>query len=240
MSARKISVEDYFGTLDARAMPRYSFGEAARYIGLPESTLRAWFLGTTWGVRPFLKPFHPILEPASPELLSFYDIASAHVLAALKSKGLPPEDIREAVNSAQKERPGERYPLLGLHFFMFGKQAIIKELGVRLNLSKSRQLGIAKVMDKYLVRLEVDSSGMPLRFNPLKGKADRVMGKGFIVIDPDLSSGRPVIKGTGIAAEVISKRKKSGESLALLARDYRVSVRAIKEAVRYFETAQAA
>jgi uncharacterized protein (DUF433 family) len=60
------------------------------------------------------------------------------------------------------------------------------------------------------------------------------------VIDPQLSAGRPVIKGTGIAAEVISKRKKSGESLALLARDYRVSVGAIKEAVKYFETAKAA
>jgi uncharacterized protein (DUF433 family) len=240
MSTLKISVESYFADMDSRAMPRYTFGEAARYLGLPESTLRAWFLGTTYGSHPYVRQFKPFLVPASSEFLSFYDIASVHVLMALKSKGVRPEDIRLAVDSVRMENPSSRYPLLGMHFFMFGKEVIIKKLGQRLNLTRGRQYGLKAVMDKFLDRLEVDSKGMPLRFNPLKGKADRVKGKGLIVIDPDLSSGRPVIKGTGIAAEVISKRKKSGESLTLLARDYRVSVRAIKEAVRYFETAKAA
>lgn len=241
MSARPLSiVEEYLGDLDARAMPRYTYGEASRYLGVPEATIRAWFLGTTTGSRPNLRKFHQILQPASPHLLSFYDIASAHVLLALKSKGMRTEDIRMAVESMQTERPSTEYPLLGMNFFMFGKHVIIKHLGARLNLSRGRQLGLKAIMDKFLSRLELDSDGMPLRFNPLKGRADRKKGKGFIVIDPDLSAGRPVIKGTGIAAEVIAKRKQSGESLSLLAKDYRVSISAIKEAVRYFQAAPAA
>lgn len=59
-------------------------------------------------------------------------------------------------------------------------------------------------------------------------------------IDPDFVSGRPVIKGTEIAAEIIAKRKGSGESEARLAKDYRISRRAVKEAVRYFTREEAA
>jgi uncharacterized protein (DUF433 family) len=236
----KAQVEKYLSELDARALPRYSFGEAARYLGLPESTLRAWFLGTTWGVQPHLRKFRPFLKPASHEHLSFFDIASVHVLLAFKRQGVRPEDIRTVVESLQLERPESRYPLLGMDFFMFGREVIIKQLGQLLSLSKHRQYGLKKVMNKFLSRMEFDSEQMPLRFKPLLGRARRVREKGNIVIDPQLSAGRPVLRGTGIAAEVISMRKKSGESFTLLARDYRVSVSAIKEAVKYFEGAQAA
>ena len=88
--------------------------------------------------------------------------------------------------------------------------------------------------------MEFDSDQMPLRFKPLVGTGKRIREDGRIIIDPQLSAGRPVLKGTGIAAEVISMRRKSGESVALLAKDYRVTASAIKEAVRYFETAKAA
>lgn len=240
MTAIRTQVEKYLCELDARAMPRYTFGEAARYLGLPESTLRAWFLGTTWGTQPNLHQFRPFLKPASRDLLSFFDIASVHVLMAFKRQGVPPESIRAVVESLQLERPTVRYPLLGTDFFLFGREVIIKELGQLLNLSKHRQLGLKNVMNKFLSRMEFDSEQMPLRFKPLLGNGKRLREDGRIVIDPQLSAGRPVLRGTGIPAEVISMRRKSGESYALLARDYRVSVGAIKEAVRYFESAKAA
>jgi uncharacterized protein (DUF433 family) len=236
----KLQVEKYLSELDTRAMPRYTFGEAARYLGLPESTLRAWFLGTTWGTRPNTRQFHPFLKPASHDLLSFFDIASVHVLMAFKRQGVPPEDIRTVVQSLHLEHPDARYPLLGIEFFMFGRNVIIKQLGQLLNLSKHRQYGLKKVMNKFLSRMEFDSDQMPLRFKPLVGTGKRIREDGRIIIDPQLSAGRPVLKGTGIAAEVISMRRKSGESVALLAKDYRVTASAIKEAVRYFETAKAA
>jgi uncharacterized protein (DUF433 family) len=79
---------------------------------------------------------------------------------------------------------------------------------------------------------------MPIRLSPLRTLRER--GKGYIVIDPHLASGRPVVKGTGIAAEVIFKRKMSGESEARLAKDYRISPRAVKEAIKYFPARKAA
>lgn len=73
---------------------------------------------------------------------------------------------------------------------------------------------------------------MPVRFSPVIDPEKKT--RPFIVIDPNLSGGRPVIKGTGIAAEVIAERKNSGESIARLSKDYRLSRRAIEEAVKYF------
>jgi uncharacterized protein (DUF433 family) len=219
-------------------MPRYTFGEAGRYLGLPESTVRAWFAGTTYGTQPNIKTFKPILEPAGADLLSFYDIASAHVLLAMKAKGVSQDDLRAIIRGLANEYPDSPYPLLGRNFFLFGRDVVVKRLGTRLNLSQNRQLGIKDVMDKFLARIELDANLMPVRFSPLRSQRER--GKGYIIIDPDLAAGRPVVRGTGIPAEIIARRKKSGESVSLLARDYRVSRRAVEEAIKYFPTGKAA
>ncbi len=233
-----ISAAEFIRSIDSRDMPRYTMGEAAAYLGLPESTLRAWFVGTTYGTSPHIHRFHPVLTPASRDLLSFFDVASAHILMAFKQRHVAPGDLRAIVASLRTEFPNDRYPLLGKNFYMFGKSVILKTLGERLSLNKGRQLGMRRIMDKFLSRVEVDLQDMPIRFSPLRNERER--GKGFIVIDPQFSSGRPVIRGTGIAAEIIAKRKKSGESVASLAKDYRVSRRAIQEAVNYFPQKQAA
>ena len=233
-----VSAEEFVRSIDSREMPRYSLGEASIYLGLPESTVRAWFIGTTYGTSPNVRRFHPVLTPASRDLLSFFDIASAHILMAFKRQRVSPNDLRAIVASLRQEFPDDRYPLLGRNFYMFGKAVILKKLGQRLNLSRGRQLGMRRIMDKFLSRVEVDAQNMPLRFSPLRYEAAR--GRGFIVIDPQLSYGRPVVRGTGIAAEIVAKRRKSGESIASLAKDYRMSRRAIEEAVHYFAQKQAA
>jgi uncharacterized protein (DUF433 family) len=232
------SAAEFIRTLDSREMPRYSIGEAAVYLGLPESTVRAWFVGTTYGSQPHVHRFHPVLTPASRDLLSFFDIASAHILMAFKRQRVSPGDLRAIVAALRREFPDDRYPLLGRNFYMFGKAVILKQLGQRLNLSKGRQLGMRKIMDRFLSRVDVDVENMPVRFSPLRDK--KATGRGFIVIDPQLSSGRPVVRGTGIAAEIVAKRRQSGESIASLAKDYRMSRRAIEEAVNYFAQKTAA
>lgn len=225
------AAESFLRSYDARQAPRYTVGQVARYLQVPESTIRAWFFGMPYGTMPHVRHFRPMLQPAGKALLSFYDAASAHVLLALKAKHISTEDIRAIVESLKKNFPGDRYPLLGRNFFLFGKNVIIKEAGERLNLSKGRQLGFRQILDKFLRRLELDENKMPVRFSPIINT--KRGSRAFIVIDPNLSGGRPVIRGTGIAAEVIAERRKSGESVARLSRDYRLSRRAIEEAAKY-------
>lgn len=240
VATHQISASDFFRNIDARAMPRYTFGEASRYLGIPESTLRAWFVGMPYGKLPDQKWFSPFLVPASPDLLSFYDISSAHVLLAMKKKGVSQDDLRWIVEALRYDRRLDpRYPLLGRNFYLFGRRVVMKELGKRLTLSRRGiQLGMRQVIDRFLSRLELDKDKMPVRLSPLRTLRER--GKGYIVIDPNLASGRPVVKGTGIAAEVIFRRKKSGESETRLAKDYRISRRAVKEAIKYFPERKAA
>jgi uncharacterized protein (DUF433 family) len=233
-----LTAETYIRNIDSRAMPRYSFGEAASYLGLAESTLRSWFAGMPYGSSPNVRISKPVLKPASKELLCFYDIASAHVLMAWKAKGVSPFDSREIVRTLENDYPLSPYPLLGRDFYLFGRDVVIKEVGKRLNLTRGGQLGFRTIMDKFLARIELDANMMPARFSPLRTHRER--GRGYIVIDPDFASGRPVIKGTGIAAEVIAKRKGSGESVGYLAKDYRVSRRAVEEAIKYFPQRKAA
>jgi len=147
--------------------PRYSFGEAGCYLGLPESTVKSWFVGMPYGRTPHVKKMEPFLSPAVKDLLSFYDIASVYVLMALKAKGADPV-IYVRLSQNSERVPDSRYPLLGRDFALFGKDVVLKKAGRLLNLSKSRQMGLRKVMDKFLLRIEFDAQLMPLRFSPLR------------------------------------------------------------------------
>ena len=120
--------EIFFRSYDGREMPRYTVGQVANYLRVPESTIRAWFFGMPYGKKPHIRHFNSILAPAGKELLSFYDAASAHVLLALKAKNVPTEDIRAIVQELKKQFPNNRFPLLGQSFYLFGKNVIIKEL----------------------------------------------------------------------------------------------------------------
>ena len=48
-TCRQTKAASFIRELDSRAMPRYSFGEAAAYLGLAESTIRSWFSGMRYG-----------------------------------------------------------------------------------------------------------------------------------------------------------------------------------------------
>ena len=73
------SAETFIRSYDAREMPRYNPGQVAAYLRVPESTIRSWFYGMSYGKKPHTRRFHPILSPAGKELLAFYDAAAAHV-----------------------------------------------------------------------------------------------------------------------------------------------------------------
>ena len=63
-------------------------------------------------------------------------------------------------------------------------------------------------------------------------KVDAADTADIIMIDPSISGGRAVIKGTRIAIEVVAERYKSGESIRDLAEDYGRDSDEIEEAIR--------
>jgi uncharacterized protein (DUF433 family) len=53
-----------------------------------------------------------------------------------------------------------------------------------------------------------------------------------VLIDPQISYGRPVLVGTGIPTAALAERYKAGDSIRNLADDYSLSTDAIEEAIR--------
>ena len=87
---------------DPRELPAYSIGEAAGYLHLPKSTLRAWVLGQPYGVtrhRPgFFRPVIAIADRQDRKL-SFINVVEAFVLAGIRREhNVPLPTVRKAVN----------------------------------------------------------------------------------------------------------------------------------------------
>ena len=89
-----------------------------------------------------------------------------------------------------------------------------------------------KVMSMALGRIRRDSVGVPIKLYPFTGRAMHD-SPSMIVIDPNLSAGRPVIACTGLATQVIAERYTAGESIDQLAQDYERASEEIEEAIRF-------
>jgi len=102
-----------------------------------------------------------------------------------------------------------------------------------LDASKGGQIAIRETLDIYLTRIEVDEQGIASRLFPFVHPDLAKDDPKVIVIDPDISFGRPVIVGTRIPTSVLADRYQAGESVELLAEDYRCDRNLIQVALEY-------
>ena len=215
---------------DPRALPAYGIVEAAHYLGIPKSTLRAWAFGQRDRDG---HDFRAIIEPADRKkrLLSFFNLVEAHVLDALRRKhDVPLRKVRRALDYL-KTIESSRHPLASSQFATVGLDLFVEKYGDLINLSKQGQVEVKELLLAYLKRVDRDDSGLPIRLYPYTRK--KLLDEPrAVVIDPSISFGRPVVIGTGIPTAVIADRYKAGESLQELAEDYEVQPLLIEEAIR--------
>lgn len=224
------------GSNDPREVPLYNLTDAAQYLGIPATTLRNWTSGRSYPTRSGRKFFEPLIEPADPVrgLLSFWNLAEAHVLQATRDKDIPIPTVRNAIDYIREHWPS-KHPLITKEFHRFGKQLFVKEIERELNeelavnVSRHGQLGITKILNQCLERLERDESGYPVRIFPLGTKR--------LVLDVQVASGQPVIKNTRLLASVLWSRNKAGDSVSDLAKAYRLKQSDVKEAIEHFRAA---
>jgi len=203
---------------DPRDLPAYSITEAARYLRMPEATLRSWVVGrpypTTGGQR-FFRPVIHLPEDGRP-VLSFVNMVEAHVLEAIRH-------LERHYHS--------RHPLAEHQFETDGLDLFIQRAGLLINLSQAGQLAMREIIAAYLRRVERDAKGLPIRLYPFTRKREPEEPRA-VVIDPFVSFGRPVLAGTGIVTAVLAERFKAGESVEELAKDYGRTALDIQEALR--------
>jgi uncharacterized protein (DUF433 family) len=214
---------------ELREFPRYGISEAAFYVRIPASTLIAWTRGQDYRTKQGLhRIFEPIIELADPnnKLLSFYNLVEAHMLRSTTERGVPLVNVRKALEYIRETIPG-KHPLLMHDFEVSGKDVFIRHLGHTVNATRYGQLAMRKVLDQYLKRIERDAHGLPLRIFPIKSKR--------LVIDPQFSSGKPVLKDRGITASVLWGRNRTGESVLEIAKDYGLTELEVKEAIQDYD-----
>ena len=212
--------------IDVYNLPNYQIAEAAHNLGIPVSTLRAWFRGQ--------KGFKRIFAPSQmePPLLSFINLVEAYVLASIRREyKISMPKVRKAIQYVSKEFPS-KYPLAEQRLETDGVSLFLWKSGTLLNITQEGQLAIQQVMKPYLSRIEREPEGMAVKLYPFRrsGKPDEPK---LIVINPEISFGRPIIVNTRIPTEVIAERYLAGESISELAYDYDLKEAEIDEALRY-------
>lgn len=216
---------------DVREHPRYSVDEAAAYLHIPASTLKAWVRGQNYRSSGKHHVFRAIISAADPanKLLSFYNLAEAHILRATRERDVPLKNVRSALDYIRKTMPRSPHPLLNYKLWTSGQDMFIEHLGSLINATAQGQVAMREILTNYLKRIEWDVMGMPVQIFPVYSK--------HIAINASLSSGKPVLKGTGIMVAMLSERRNSGETIRELAKDYGLDPLEIEEAIQEYAAA---
>ncbi|HZD20099.1 MAG TPA: hypothetical protein VE325_05455, partial [Burkholderiales bacterium] len=146
--------------LDAREIPAYTVGEAAHYLGVPKSTMRAWFAGQG--------AFRAVIKPADNRslALSFSNLVEAYVLTAIRRKhNVPLPTIRRGLDFLVRKLDAKR-PLIEQQFATNGVDLFVDHLGTVINISKDGQVEMAELIRAYLERIDRDAKGLPIKLYP--------------------------------------------------------------------------
>ena len=201
--------------------PLYALSTAARWVGIPSTTLHKWVHGRDYTAGGRRRRFLPLISPADPDRgrLSFANIAEAHILGAMRKHRVPMADMRAAIDLAIQGQPDSKHPLLTGRFFRVGKKILVQYLSSKVAASKpiEGQLALGDLLDAYLERIERDDRGRVVRLFPVLRNESKVVALNF-----DVGGGQPVIAGTGILVEYVRDLHNAGMTIPTIADEYRL------------------
>lgn len=215
-------------------VPAYTVADAARYLQIPTTTLRSWVKGRSYPLKPERSGFFEAiiqLPDGEEKLLSFTNLVEAHVLDAIKREHrVQLQKIRDAVRYMQN-RMNVGHPLAFQTMVVGGADLFVQRYSELINVSRDGQLAMGAILDAYLRRVDWDETGLAIRLYPFTRKRELDEPR-VVVIDPEVSFGKPVLVGTGIPTSTVAERYKAGESVDDLAEDYDLEQAKIEEAIR--------
>jgi len=224
---------DIYAGVDPRDVPIYRVNEAARYLSLPERTLRSWVFGQP-------DHFQRVIVAADEDarLLSFTNLVEAHVLSSLRGKHqIPLPRVRRAIKYLMQST-GAKRPLAEIPLMTDGAEIFVDAYrGRAISASSEGQYSLMEVVSAYLQRIERDPAAGLTRLYPMTRKRELPSASvseqpKVVVIDPRISFGRPILARSNIRTSLIAERWQAGESVEDLAQDYGRPSFEIQEAIR--------
>jgi uncharacterized protein (DUF433 family) len=214
-----------------RDFPIYTIPEAAADLAMPVRTLRYWATD-----RPLWRVAGAHLDPP---LLSFRDVAQLYYVEIVRKHfNLTVGVTREVLKNAQLESKAQ-YPLLRPNIRIFLKHVLMDKpaRGSQprrlIDLTRGRQLALNEVIDHFSTRIRLDLEGEPLELFPWRYWTPRDKASRPVSLDPDIMSGQLVITNTRIPVRTVWERKRAGESVIRIARDYDLEEDAVTQALRH-------
>lgn len=224
-------------------VPLYRLREAARFIGIPSSTLQKWVHGRDYSAGGSRKFSSPVIQPADPQTgrLSFANLLEAFLLESTRKEHISLPDLRYAIATIQQEDPSERHPLLTGKFYRHGKKLFVESLHEKIAASRPHEgqrplpdlidqivEQIGRDLDLYLDRIDRDENENPYQVVPVRHNANNVVAVNF-----EIAGGRPVIAGTGIQVEFLRDLQRSGMSIPDIAGQYKLKSHIVAQAIDY-------
>ena len=211
---------------DVREIPAYTIAEAAGYLRLPKSTLRAWMLGQ--------KGFQSVISIADKpgRRLSFINLVEAFVLAGIRREhSIPLPKVRLAVAYLRRTFKTPR-PLAEEQFATDGVDLFVEKFEQLIGATQHGQMQLRVIILDRLKHVRRDPKGIPEKIVlfPARGEGARPVDD--VVIDPRRSFGRPVLDGYGLRTAIVAERFEAGEQIEELAKDYGVPPEAVENAIR--------
>ena len=224
--------QNIYGGNDPRDIAAYTVAEAAHYVRIPPRTLRSWVAGRSDSGR---QPFSALISAPEydPPRLSFNNLIEAYTLRALRIKHqVSIKAAREAMNFAEQAFTISRLFLHHEELRADAGELFLEKYGEFVNLNRSGQIAMAKLLENYLNRIELDDLNLPIRFYPFDADTTRT-----IAIDPHIAFGRPIIARRSISTVAIIYRIDAGEREEEIAEDYALNLEEVEKAIVYEQAA---
>lgn len=216
--------------------PRYTVAEAARYVGMPPSTLASWAKGYTkhFANRPTVKQ-GPVITSlpsvtGSGATIPFIGLVEATVVQAFRQTGLPLQRLRRALQVLADQ--GELdHALASKRLYTDGAQVLYDYASTSgdqmlrlLTVVDSGQRVFHEVISDYLRRISFEDSWATGLILP-------VTRRELLRVRPAVASGDPIFLHGGAPLTAVVSRSKAGESMRSIAEDYEVPLEDIEEAL---------
>lgn len=210
-------------------MGRYAVADVARWTGLSAGRIRRW-LGTSPSYPPHLTIVNRHEETPDNQV-SFLDIVELYMISELVSKGMDFKKIRSSLREAARLRK-VTHPLARQKYLLFGGRLFLppedEEVGI-YELDAAGQLAFAEIIKSRAEDVEFDPEGIAQRLWP------NGVDSG-VYMDPRITAGLPIVKGTGILTGVIYEAwRLEDESTKVVAEQYELEVEQVLDAIRFEE-----
>jgi uncharacterized protein (DUF433 family) len=211
--------------------PRFSTGlldvsDAARFLGIPRSTLRRWAFGYAHGD----SLLHVVDVAGRREAqITFIAMAEAHVLEALRRAGVRVARIRPALNTLAGQF-GREYALVAPNLATDGVDVLWDfartDKGQGLMEGHTGQMVMREIVGDYLRYLTWAPDGFPRMLELRECQPSKV------VVDPYRAFGQPIFERSRTRVRDVANMLSAGEDPRVVADEHGVSLDDVRTAAR--------